>query len=204
MNNSKYSCWWGFIFGLVIATVPWATYFIYEKQVHTVVNEKQIENTDSERGFTTGTRVYFSPRGGCTDAIVQTIGEAEKQILVQAYVLTSDKIAAALVTAKKRGVIVKVILDKAQSTGLGADASVLAQGGVEVYLDGNHKIAHNKVIIIDDYTVLTGSFNYSAAAEDSNAENLLILKNATLTAKYKANWDAHILHSVLYVPTVTP
>jgi phosphatidylserine/phosphatidylglycerophosphate/cardiolipin synthase-like enzyme len=72
--------------------------------------------------------VHFSPKGGCTEAVVQEINAAQTSILVQAYSFTSAPIANALVDAHKRG----------------------------VHIDAEHAIAHNKVMVIDGQTVITG------------------------------------------------
>ena len=66
-------------------------------------------------------------------------------------------------------------------------------------IDANHAIAHNKVIVIDGETVLTGSFNFTKAAQEKNAENLLIIRDPALAAQYTKNWDAHRQHSQPYV-----
>ncbi len=143
--------------------------------------------------------VYFSPNGGCTDAIVKTIDAAQKSLLVQAYFFTSSPIAKALVEAKKRGLDVRVILDKSQIAGGYSSAETLAQGGVPTWIDSQHAVAHNKVIIVDGTTVITGSFNFTSGAEKNNAENLLILHdNKPLADKYTANWNAHLAHSDPY------
>ena len=52
--------------------------------------------------------------------------------------------------------------------------------------------------MIDNRTVITGSFNFTKAAEEKNAENLLVIDDAELVAKYTANWKAHLGHSVPY------
>jgi phosphatidylserine/phosphatidylglycerophosphate/cardiolipin synthase-like enzyme len=62
-------------------------------------------------------------------------------------------------------------------------------------------IAHNKIMVIDGKTVLTGSFNFTKAAEDDNAENLLVIQDPALAAKYAANWQAHLSHSEAYQGT---
>ena len=64
-----------------------------------------------------------------------------------------------------------------------------------VYYDFMHAIAHNKIIIIDGATVLTGSFNFTDAAEKNNAENLLILHSKKLASRYLENWELHLKHS---------
>jgi phosphatidylserine/phosphatidylglycerophosphate/cardiolipin synthase-like enzyme len=67
------------------------------------------------------------------------------------------------------------------------------------FIDAEHAIAHNKLILIDYDTVITGSFNFTKAAEERNAENLLILRgDADLAAKYRANFELHLSHSRRY------
>lgn len=132
--------------------------------------------------------VYFSPHGGATSAIVRTLDQAKKSILVQAYSFTSALITSALARAHKKGVKVQVILDKSQETAKYSSADLLINAGIETLFDAAHAIAHNKVMIIDHGTVVTGSFNFTNAAEERNAENLLIIRSNELAARYVRNW----------------
>jgi phosphatidylserine/phosphatidylglycerophosphate/cardiolipin synthase-like enzyme len=142
--------------------------------------------------------VYFSPHGGCTEAVVQALDSADSEVLVQAYSFTSAPIAKALVEAHKRGVKVEVILDKSQRTERYSSADFLAHAGIPTYIDAAHAIAHNKVMVIDRDTVVTGSFNFTKAAETRNAENLLVIRSAELADKYRQNWNRHLKHSERY------
>ena len=63
------------------------------------------------------------------------------------------------------------------------------------FVDAAHAIAHNKVMILDDEIVITGSFNFTKAAEERNAENLLIIRSKELAARFLANWRIHQTHS---------
>ncbi len=146
----------------------------------------------------TNIQVYFSPDGGCTAAITNAMAQAKKTILVQAYSFTSAPIAGALRDAHKRGVKVTVILDKSQRTANYSSADFLHNAGVKTYVDAKHQIAHNKIMILDGATVITGSFNFSKAAETSNAENLLIIQDKELADKYARNWGEHLKHSEPY------
>jgi phosphatidylserine/phosphatidylglycerophosphate/cardiolipin synthase-like enzyme len=107
------------------------------------------------------TQVYFSPNGGCTEAIVKEITDAKSEILVQAYSFTSAPIAKALVDAHKRGVKVEAILDKSQRSEKYTSATFLADSRIPTFIDARHAIAHNKIMIIDQETVITGSFNFT-------------------------------------------
>jgi phosphatidylserine/phosphatidylglycerophosphate/cardiolipin synthase-like enzyme len=142
--------------------------------------------------------VYFSPRGGCTEAVVRELDAAKESVLVQAYSFTSAPIAKALVQAHNRGVTVEVILDESQQTEKYSDADFLHNMGIPTRIDAKHAIAHNKIIVIDEQVVITGSFNFTRAAEEHNAENLLVIRDGALAEKYTANWQTHAAHSDPY------
>jgi phosphatidylserine/phosphatidylglycerophosphate/cardiolipin synthase-like enzyme len=146
------------------------------------------------------TQVYFSPNGGTTQAIIKEISDAKSEILIQAYSFTSTPIAKALVDAHKRGVKVESILDKSQRKAQYTSATFLANMRVPTFIDDKHAIAHNKIMIIDKATVITGSFNFTKAAEEKNAENLLIIKSKELANLYIDNWMKHREHSEPYAP----
>jgi hypothetical protein len=78
-------------------------------------------------------QVFFSPKGGCTDAIVKSLGRATNSVLVQAYSFTSAPIAKALVDAEQRGVNVRVVLDKSQRTGRYGSADFVQRAGILTY-----------------------------------------------------------------------
>jgi len=142
--------------------------------------------------------VYFSPHGGCTEAIIRELNKGKSTILVQAYSFTSAPIAKALLNAHKRGVKVEVILDKSQRTQKYSSATFLFNVGIPVKIDAQHAIAHNKVMVIDGETVITGSFNFTKAAEENNAENLLVIRDKKLAERYIKNWQGHDRHSEVY------
>jgi phosphatidylserine/phosphatidylglycerophosphate/cardiolipin synthase-like enzyme len=146
----------------------------------------------------TGTiEVYFSPKGGATEAVVAEISKARSEVLVQAYSFTSTPIAKALLEAHKRGVKVVTVLDKSQRSAKYTSATFLVNAGIPVFIDDKHAIAHNKIIIIDRTTLITGSFNFTKAAEEKNAENLLVMKgNKGLVSEYLRNFEVHKGHPV--------
>lgn len=133
--------------------------------------------------------VAFSPRGGGTEAVVQVISEAKQSIHVAAYGFTSKPIADALIRASRRGVSVEVVLDKSNVKARYSEAGELVGAGVPVRVDYQYSIMHDKYLINDGKTVETGSFNLTSAAEKSNAENVLILRDyPTIAAQYDDNW----------------
>jgi phosphatidylserine/phosphatidylglycerophosphate/cardiolipin synthase-like enzyme len=138
--------------------------------------------------------VCVTPGGNCTDAIVQVLGNAKHTILVQAYAFTSAPIAQALLDAHKRGVQVQVVLDQSQRSEKYSSADFLANQGVPTMIDAEHAIAHNKIMVIEGETVITGSFNFTKAAQEKNAEILLIIRDPVLALQYAQNWVRHEAH----------
>ena len=149
-------------------------------------------------GSVAGTAVCFTPGQDCTDKIVVELRNARRSILVQAYSFTSAPIARALVAANNRGVDVRAILDISQRSERYSSATFLANAGVSVWIDAGHAIAHNKVMVIDGETVITGSFNFTKAAQEKNAENLLVMRDRALAERYTANWQMHLGHAEPY------
>ncbi len=145
------------------------------------------------------TEVFFSPNGGATDAVVREISAAREEIFILAYSFTSRPIAVALLDAHERGVKIIAVLDKRQRNEKHSAAALISSAGIPVLIDAHHAIAHNKVMIMDRSTLITGSFNFTAAAEGKNAENLLVMKgNQPLIDQYLRNFETHKGHSVPY------
>jgi phosphatidylserine/phosphatidylglycerophosphate/cardiolipin synthase-like enzyme len=139
---------------------------------------------------------FHSPKGGCTEAVVRELKLARRQILVQAYSFTSKPIADALIEARTRGVDVEIILDKSNQQETYTELAHLIDAGMAPHIDAQHAIAHNKIMIVDRRTLITGSFNFTHQAEIENAENLLIIKgNPGLVHSYYENFQAHKSHS---------
>jgi phosphatidylserine/phosphatidylglycerophosphate/cardiolipin synthase-like enzyme len=140
--------------------------------------------------------VHFSPKGGCCDRVVAEINKAKREILVLAYSFTSKAITEALIAASGRGVTVECILDHSNEKEEHTDLGLLVAAGLKPLVDAKHAIAHNKVMIIDRRTLITGSFNFTRQAEHENAENMLVLHHhRELVASYKQNYELHRAHS---------
>jgi phosphatidylserine/phosphatidylglycerophosphate/cardiolipin synthase-like enzyme len=138
--------------------------------------------------------IAFTPDDRIDRLIVGAIDTARHEVLVQAYSFTDHSIARALVRARKRGVDVRVVADREQARSLPQNVlPELVAGGVGVWLDGNFQAAHSKVIIIDadapHATTITGSYNFTIAAQRGNAENVIVLRdNAPIARGYRDNW----------------
>lgn len=140
--------------------------------------------------------VYFTPPAHAAAAIIKAIDASEREVLVQAYSFTHNGIAQALVRAHQRGVKVRVLMDQKSQTANRYVIGVLTDADMAVRQDGKHAIAHNKVMVIDQTVVITGSFNFTNSAETRNAENVLILKSPDLALQYRLQWQSHWAHAV--------
>jgi phosphatidylserine/phosphatidylglycerophosphate/cardiolipin synthase-like enzyme len=139
---------------------------------------------------------HFSPKGGCMEALLEELKKARREVLVQAYSFTSDPLTLALVDAKQRGVHVEVILDKSNEVERYSDLHLFLEKGLAPLIDAEHAIAHNKIMIIDQKLLATGSFNFTNQAENQNAENLLLIRgNKELIERYRQNFLHHKSHS---------
>ena len=137
----------------------------------------------------------------CFTQIVAAIDAARREIRVQAYGFTAPDVIGALVEAKQRGVDVQIVLDKSderQRSDSGAIA--MARVGVPVWIDRRAAIAHNKVIIIDDHLVISGSANYTRAAGSRNAENVMFTWSPEVAGWFLENWASRRAASSPYLP----
>jgi phosphatidylserine/phosphatidylglycerophosphate/cardiolipin synthase-like enzyme len=142
--------------------------------------------------------ICFTPGNPCTQKIIERIKEAKQEILVQAFSFTSTEIAQALIQAHEKGVKVNVIVDRTQE-----DTVLmiqLAQANIPVFIDKPPGIAHNKVMIIDNFIVLTGSFNFTKAAQIRNVENSICIRNNNIAKQYKTQWEKRLALSYQYLP----
>jgi phosphatidylserine/phosphatidylglycerophosphate/cardiolipin synthase-like enzyme len=134
--------------------------------------------------------VCFTPIQNCVNVILHYIDHAEKSLFIQAYSFTSVPIAQAVIKAQKRHVKVKIILDKSQFSEKYSSAKFLMNQGIPTWRDDKVAIAHNKVMIIDQKIVLTGSLNFTKSAQQKNAENILVIEDVNLAKKYFENWES--------------
>lgn len=149
-------------------------------------------------------QVAFTPWDNAEGMIVDGIRRAKQQILVQAFSFTSRALANALIAAKRRGVDVQVMADREQTfSGESSRIPELVQAGIPVTLEVRYQSAHNKVMVMDagtaDAAVITGSYNWTYAAQNKNAENVMILRhNPDIANAYAANWRRHYADALPY------
>lgn len=156
-----------------------AGYFYYEDQLPVVFSSE----TETPK-----LNVCFSPEGQCEKLALFAIEGAKEEILVQCYSFTSKPIANALIEASRRGVSVRILFDRSQFKAPYSQIHRLTKAGIKTKVDHIQGIAHNKVLIIDRSRLISGSYNFSAAANTKNAENMLFINDPNLAMIYKDQW----------------
>lgn len=135
------------------------------------------------------TQVAFSPHGGATKLVVDTIRGARSTIRMAAYSFTSEPIALALVDARTRGVDVRLVVDRKETLRGFTAVNFVSNHGIEVRAESRYAIMHDKFIVVDNKVVEEGSFNYTSAAEHRNAENVLVLHDRKIAEQYGREWQ---------------
>jgi phosphatidylserine/phosphatidylglycerophosphate/cardiolipin synthase-like enzyme len=134
-------------------------------------------------------RVLFAPEDDVVGAITQTLSAADTSIRFMTFSFTVDSIAQVIQSRAAAGVQVQGIFETTGSETAFSELRPLFCAGLPVRQDGNGYILHHKVFIVDDDTVITGSFNISDSATRSNDENLVVIQDAVLAAQYIAEFN---------------
>jgi phospholipase D len=132
--------------------------------------------------------VCFTPPAGCGALIAKEIHQAKESIFMQAFSFTSEIIADEIIAAHKRGLKVYILFDRTQLEEKNSRYHMLKAYGINVKIDYVSGLAHNKVIIIDKEKVITGSYNFTRAADKRNADNVIMINNPEIAKAYLENW----------------
>ena len=133
---------------------------------------------------------YFSPQSDTISPLLKEIGSAEKSIHFMAFSFTHDAIGGAMRDRFASGIEVRGVFEERQTGNSYSEYKAMKEAGLSVVLDTNKGTMHHKVIVVDEDTVITGSYNFSKNAEKNNSENLLIIKgNREIAAAYLAEFE---------------
>lgn len=132
---------------------------------------------------------FFESEGNVRARLLKLIETSQDSIRFMAFVFTDDALADALIAAHERGVDVQGVLEARNLDLSGSDFDRFQAAGVTVLPDGNPYIMHHKVMIFDETTVVTGSYNFTWSAANSNDENILIIHSPDIAARYLAEFE---------------
>ncbi len=134
--------------------------------------------------------IYFSPENDFRGRMLTLIDHATTSIHFLIFSFTNRAIADALIRAAHRGVEVKGVFDKGWSGNRYSKDEYLSDAGIDVAYDANPYTLHDKVMILDGKTVITGSYNFTNSANDRNAENALVIHKEAIADVYENAFDA--------------
>jgi phosphatidylserine/phosphatidylglycerophosphate/cardiolipin synthase-like enzyme len=134
--------------------------------------------------------VYFSPDDGVQASFLDLVDNAQESIYFMAFSFTSDEIGEAVRNRARDGVEVWGVMETEQvKSNIGTEFDPFKQAGLDVLQDGNEGQMHHKVMIIDENTVILGSYNFTNSAEIRNDENLIVVYNEEIAAQFMAEFQ---------------
>lgn len=163
---------------------------IYEREFQEMWNDqfgpKSPSTADQQFAVVNGTpiQIYFSPEDKVLDRIIQIAANAQSNIRFLAFSFTDYPLAKAMIDRSAAGVDVAGVYEKVGSETEGAEMKTFLCAHVPVRQDGNPKFLHDKLIIVDNHIVISGSFNFSSNATENNDENVIIVDNAEIANLY--------------------
>lgn len=131
---------------------------------------------------------YFCPEDHCSQIVRLHIGRAKESIYFMQFSFTDSMIAKMLVDRQRHGVEVEGIVEKSRITMKYEMFHYLTANGIHVFPDANPYVMHHKVFIIDEETVMTGSYNPTQNADTQNDENLLVVHDSRIAGEYMAEY----------------
>ncbi|HEY3312956.1 MAG TPA: phospholipase D-like domain-containing protein [Anaerolineales bacterium] len=134
--------------------------------------------------------VYFSPDDHVARRIVTLLRGAEKSIKFMAYSFTANDFGDIIIQKAKEKLSVAGVMDADMiKSNAGSEYIKFSQAGLSVFPDGNPSLMHDKVIIIDNEIVITGSYNFTSSAERINDENVVIFFDRQIATSYLAEFE---------------
>ena len=140
----------------------------------------------------------FTRSDSVAKVIERSIRAAKLSVDAALYRLSHRRLARALLDAARRGVKVRIILDRRKYEVTPATKKLLAKSQLPFRLTsgrrGRYAKMHHKFAVLDGRVALAGSYNWTPESEDQNYENLIILREPQqvkrFVREFKALWSA--------------
>jgi phosphatidylserine/phosphatidylglycerophosphate/cardiolipin synthase-like enzyme len=160
---------------------------VYTDEFNELATHKKIEGAYISDEL----EIYFSPEDDFEQRLLQLIENSKESIDFLAFAFTSKKIAAVLKEKYDQGIKIRGVFDKKwHDSSRYSQYKSLLDYHIDVKLDGNKQTMHNKIFIIDEKIVVTGSYNFTAKANDDNSENSLVVHNKEFTNRYIKEFES--------------
>ncbi len=131
----------------------------------------------------------FCPSLQCVSLVVSALDAAQERVDIAMYSFTNDEMGQALIRAKERGVEIRVLLEKQQSTSQYSELTPLTNASIPVRVDSNPQLMHHKFAVIDSQYVITGSMNWTANGVKENNENVLVIHSQELNVEFEKEFE---------------
>jgi len=133
--------------------------------------------------------VCFSPQNHCSETIREFLNKAENSIQICVFTISDNSITKQIVQCFERGIKIRLITDNDKQYDRGSDIGYLHDKGLEIKVDMTRHHMHHKFAIVDNNSLLTGSYNWTRSAEKYNHENLIITQNPGLIKAFKNEFE---------------
>lgn len=133
--------------------------------------------------------VFFSPGEDCRQAIIRQVNGALRELKICVFTISDDSITRAIVNTHRRGVALKIITDNDKSFDHGSDIDAMAKEGIAIKMDISSNHMHHKFMVVDERTLLTGSYNWTSSAARFNHENILLTREQGVVKSFDKEFD---------------
>jgi phosphatidylserine/phosphatidylglycerophosphate/cardiolipin synthase-like enzyme len=148
-------------------------------------------------GWSATVEVYYGPDDAPLDRLTTLYRHATRYLYVAVYGLTSPRAVEAMVSAKKRGVDVRLITDLKRTEDVKQLTALrtLHLAGIPILVNEHDGLMHLKQVVIDDEVNASGSMNHTTSGNSYNDERLDVITDHAITAKarekFLAMWNDH-------------
>ena len=149
----------------------------------------EVSSSDQQNLIVKNLETCFSPKEGCDQKLIGVINSAKTTLDIAIFSITHTGIAAAIVEAQERGVVVRMVVDKGQSEGAKSQTDELIKAKIAVKIGNATGIMHDKYCIVDKAVMETGSFNYTTSATSYNTENQIYITDKGVIKRYQDNFE---------------
>ena len=135
------------------------------------------------------TSAHFSPGPDCRARIVELLHRSKEAVDICVFTVTDNLVCEAIEALHSRQVKVRIITDNHKSNDYGSDIERLARLGIPVKMDDTEYHMHHKFAIFDQSLILTGSYNWTRSAANSNNENLIVMDEQVTVRSFIAEFN---------------
>jgi phosphatidylserine/phosphatidylglycerophosphate/cardiolipin synthase-like enzyme len=136
----------------------------------------------------------YSPKAGCARLLDRELSKARQSILIQVPSPVPRLVSDALSKARRRGVKVEIMMNQSQQRVQRGSRDLKALASARIPADNLPSVLIDKTVVVDDTTVIMGSFDYSKAAHELNRDDLVVVRDKDLAAAFIKFWQEHEAH----------